>query len=951
MNAKTHIVDFNASEALDLSIVGGKGANLGRLTQARFEVPPGFVVTTDAYSAFLTETGLAAKLPGVLDALRYDDQELLEAATARLREAIVEASVPDQIATAIARAYEALGASRHVAVRSSGTAEDLEGASFAGMHDTYLDIQSSATVVDAVKRCWASLWTARAVSYRHSKGFNSDQIRIAVVVQVMVSSEVSGVMFTANPITAATDELVINASWGLGEMIVQGVVTPDEFTVKALRPLAVGFDRLHSGSAGNASTLMIKSRTLGSKEQRMVRNPASGCGTVTEIVSESERSKFSLSDAEIIELSELGRKVQTYYEEMPQDIEWGLAEGKFYLLQTRPVTGVAFDWAADMESFQWAPDDDNALWTGQFALLLTGAKSPMYYHWVTDSDSAGYYAIGNALDIPELMGPSYYTNNDADTQRPARHQIHKYYRGEVYLNGEFEKLMVEKTYLPILRTPEITPFLPPEYAKEIHAKPFDHEEFRRCFAHLKQVAPDAGLFEVIDRVQKFVDVDMAGDEFDASKLPDMTALSDAALKQALNDQWLVASRYTGYSMIVYFVYWQQMSTLMERMIAWWYDGDNKNAYAELCQGVNTRSKTQQENIGLYEFAELIRNSAALQTLFAKHNGADFFKALDSSDEGRAFMTKYREFVREHGHRGHEDRDFGYPRRFEDPSVDYRSLSILLSGGRHESPYEVEEKLANRRAVVLEDVLNNVRRDPFMGSLKADAIKTVHAWVLRFIEVRDDERWAYEKSLLCAKLYCREIGRRCVERGLLDDPEHFLMFTKDEMFDLLDGRMGGKLARAKAVARRRDYDRALERTHEFPMFMRDGREVATAKTEGGLIGTGWTSGVVTATARVVSRLSEVNRVKQGDILVCQSTDPGWTPVFMLLSGIVIETGGVLTHAVCLSREYGLPAVQLRGARKLIPDGATITINGATGEVVIVDEGEGEPKREPEATVAS
>jgi pyruvate,water dikinase len=399
----------------------------------------------------------------------------------------------------------------------------------------------------------------------------------------------------------------------------------------------------------------------------------------------------------------------------------------------------------------------------------------------------------------------------------------------------------------------------------------------------------------------------------------------------------VAPKYTSFSMILYFVYTPQMFTLFAKMISAWYDGDNEHAFAHLCQGVQVRSKTLQENLGLFELAEQIRASAELSALFEKHQDGDFFGALADSEAGRTFLQHYGDFVRVHGHRGHEDRDFGYPRRLEDPSIDVRSFKLMLSRDHPESPYELEKKLTEQREIALEDVLRNVRRTPIVGTLKAEAIKVVYNWIQKFIAIRDDERWAYELSSMCAKLYCREIGRRCVERGLLEDQEDFLMFTKDELFDLLDGRAGAKLALAKVIGRRRDYDRSMMRTHEFAGYIRGGREVSEGTVEEtGLVGTGWTSGSVTATARVVNRLSEINRVKQGDILVCQSTDPGWTPVFMLLSGIVIETGGVLAHAVCLSREYGLPSVQLTGARKLIPDGATITVNGSTGEITIVDD---------------
>lgn len=917
--------------------VGGKGVNLGLCAQAGFPVPSGFTVTTDAYDAFVRETRLGEVIARSLDGANYEDAADLETRTAEIRAKIVAAELPDALATEIFAAYAELGFDTFVAVRSSGTAEDLAEASFAGLHDTFLNVLGGSAIVDAVRECWTSLWTARAVTYRHQSGLNDiAAIRMAVVVQTMIEPEISGVMFTANPITTATDELVVNASWGLGELVVQGSVTPDEYVVKAVRPLAVGFDDRYR-PADSAGALQVKARTVGTKEQRMMRDPDTGHGNVMTEVPPAERSALTLSDDQVLELAELGRRVQSFYEDMPQDIEWAFANGAFYLLQSRPITGVAFDWAADMESFQWAADDDTALWSSVYADVVTGAKSPLYYQWLTDTDSSGFYAIGNLLGIPELMGPSYFTNGGADVNRPARHQIHKYYRCEVYHNTEFERILLEKTFVPALRSSEISPWISLEQAQQVHATRFSYAAFVRSFAQLKLAAPEVGLFKVLDLVQEFIDTGV--EHSDPAVLGDISALSDRDLKRAIGDQWYVCAKYTPYGLINFVVYYRQMMSLLARMISDWYDGDNENAYAELCQGVDTRSKTLEENIRLYDLAGRIRASQKLSALFAAHRGADFFTALETSEEGRAFLDHYRDFVHEHGHRGHEDRDFAYPRRYEDPAIDYRSFQLLLARDHPESPHELEQKLTAQREKTFEDVVQNVRRAPITGMLKAEAIKLVYAWVQKFIRIRDDERWAYEKSSLCAKLLCREAGRRCVERGMIEDQEDFILFTKDELYDLLDGRMGVKLARAKVAQRRIDHDRALERTHDYPLYMRDGREVALASTEGhgdGLIGTGWTSGTVTATARVVNRLSEIDRVKQGEILVCQSTDPGWTPVFMLIAGIVIETGGVLAHAVCLAREYGLAAVQLPGARKHIPDGATVTINGSSGEITVLDE---------------
>ena len=207
-----NIIWFTDPAGTDIDKVGGKGANLGRLANAGFPVPPGFVVDTGAYLAHIES--IRTDISGALAKISYDDAEALEKAVEQIRGWIIAAGMPANIAAGITNAYAQLG-DVYVAVRSSGTAEDLEGASFAGLHDTYLDIKGADDVLDAVKRDWASLWTARAVAYRKSGGF-TEFPSIAVVVQTMVASEVSGVMFTGNPLNAATDEIMLNASWGLG---------------------------------------------------------------------------------------------------------------------------------------------------------------------------------------------------------------------------------------------------------------------------------------------------------------------------------------------------------------------------------------------------------------------------------------------------------------------------------------------------------------------------------------------------------------------------------------------------------------------------------------------------------------------------------------------------------------------------------------------------------------
>ncbi len=341
------VLRFDEPGSEDKVRVGGKGVNLGLCAQQGFAVPPGFTVTTEAYETFLIETGMDRTIAEKLEGADYDDTLDLERRTQEIRDAIVATPLPDALATGISAGYTALGGDTYVAVRSSGTAEDLAEASFAGLHDTFLNVRGEQEVRDAVRRCWASLWTTRAAAYRHRQGLNDIvAIRMAVVVQTMVEPEVSGVMFTGNPITTATDEVVVNASWGLGEAVVQGFVTPDEYVVKVERPLSIGFV-YDVVLADQDITLRLKRANVGTKEQRMVRDPVTGQGSVIEDVPQAEQSVLTLSEAQVLELAELGLRVQDFYEDMPQDIEWAMTGGQFYLLQARPITGVKFDWAAD----------------------------------------------------------------------------------------------------------------------------------------------------------------------------------------------------------------------------------------------------------------------------------------------------------------------------------------------------------------------------------------------------------------------------------------------------------------------------------------------------------------------------------------------------------------------------------------------------------------------------
>ena len=311
------VLPFAAIDRSSVSVVGGKAANLGELTQAGFPVPPGFCVTTEAYALVAEEAGLESMLAELAAASADDTMQLAKvAAAARAR--LLAAPMPERIAEAIRKAYGELehAAPVPVAVRSSATAEDLPFASFAGQQETYLNIIGIEALLDAVRRCWASLWTDRAVSYRASLGIDPRAVRLAVAVQQMVDATVAGVLFTAHPLTGQRRQAVIDASPGLGEAVVSGAVNPDHFVV-------------------HTATGEITQRRLG---QKLLAVRATAGGGTQRVELTGGNTEACLSDEQIRALAALGARVEAHYG-VPQDIEWAIdPSGKLWLVQSRPIT-------------------------------------------------------------------------------------------------------------------------------------------------------------------------------------------------------------------------------------------------------------------------------------------------------------------------------------------------------------------------------------------------------------------------------------------------------------------------------------------------------------------------------------------------------------------------------------------------------------------------------------
>lgn len=317
--AKTaQVAWFSDVDKDDVSIVGGKGANLGEMTQAKFPVPPGFIVTANAYYKFIKDNNLETKIKHLVNTVNFEKQDSIVQVSNHIKKEIMHGEVSDELKKDVFKAYKALGGvfkDALVAVRSSATAEDLATASFAGQQETYLNIKGEANLMHSIREGWASLFEPRAMFYRHEQHFDHLKVGIALVVQKMIESEKSGIMFTIDPVTNDKTKIVIEAIYGLGEYIVQGKVTPDHYEIsKEERKVLVK----------QTAEQKVKYVLKGGKNKEVK-------------LSKKEGSKQKISEKEILTLSELGRKLEKHYY-FPQDIEWAIEKGNIYIVQTRAVT-------------------------------------------------------------------------------------------------------------------------------------------------------------------------------------------------------------------------------------------------------------------------------------------------------------------------------------------------------------------------------------------------------------------------------------------------------------------------------------------------------------------------------------------------------------------------------------------------------------------------------------
>jgi pyruvate,water dikinase len=856
---KPYILPLSGPGA-DLETVGGKGASLARLTNAGLPVPDGFHITTAAYRQFVSanhlQTGILAAL-GEVDASRPAS---LESASRAIRRLFAGATLPAELASAIVDAYGSLpGANPPVAVRSSATAEDLPEASFAGQQETYLNIRGADRLLAAVKNCWASLWTGRAISYRLRQGIPPESVALAVVVQLLVNAEAAGILFTANPLNARRDELVINAAWGLGEAVVGGAVTPDTIAVR------------------KADRKIIRRETA-DKQVMTVRTEN---GTAEQPVPDGLRNIPVLSDEKAAELARLGMQIEDLYG-MPVDIEWALADGKFTILQARPVT------ALPEAPVEWIrPNPKGIFMRGSVVDLMPDPLSPLFL----------------TLGIPTFLRQMRPLAKRVIGSEP---NLGEYYLTHInsyaYMSASFPLegwLWVLFRQLPAY--PRLLRQLVPLWRDEMHP------QYQAYAAGLKEKQPaEMESAELWRTSQEILDAAMYY----------ICALLFATMGASAGAEILTTRAY---------------DKLAKR------DGDPPASVLLMgWDNIPVRSEKS-----LYDIAVWAAQDEELKAYLLSTPAESLTAQLDSPDSAPVplfaeFAARFQAHLEQFGHIIFQ-LDFAADLPLDHPEPMLENIKMYLRG-EGSNPHERQRASAQRRIQTSGAILSRLkgwRRWAFSKALRAGQAMA---------EVREDALAEIGLGYPALRSMLRELGRRFVAAGAIQQAEDIFWLEKAEIAALVDG---DRTSRQAQVAERKEYWRRLKRETPPPMIpvrkrvMGVKTDIFVAHSQDGqaadvLKGVPTSGGKVTAPACVLHGPQDFDQMRPGDVLVAGATTPAWTPLFAMASAVVTDIGGPLSHGSIVAREYGIPAVMGTGvATRRIADGQTITVDGDAGTVTLLE----------------
>lgn len=886
------VLFFNQIDKASLPYVGGKGANLGELTKSGFLVPEGFCVTTYGYNDFIQTSTEVENYFKSLDTLDVEQLDNLSELGAKIRNHLNTLTIPKHLEDSILEAWKKIGKGHYYAVRSSATAEDLPSASFAGQQDTYLNIKGEEQLINHVRKCWASLFTDRAIAYRMKNGFDHRKVFLSVVVQKMVTPDVSGIMFTADPITGHRKIVSIDASYGLGEALVSGIVTPDLYQVK--------------------DNTIIKKQIA---EKKIAIYSLSDGGTVTEQIPVSKQKEQALKDNYILELAKLGKGIEEHYG-FPQDIEWGLADNKLYILQSRPIT-----------SLYPAPSAlDNQLHvylSFGHQQMMTDALKPMGISVMKTVFPFGKdgTSLSESKSIVDAGGRIYADLTGLLAIKRVRKNIVKLlYNFDYLIANAISEVIQRQEFLQKLKTDKNVKHGLIKFFFPILSKLLMNLLFRNPKLGLQKV--EAHVSEKVNQYKQDIS-NKAG----AERLKAVQENLGSLLLYFF--QVLFPYPFTG---VVTF-------KIIEALSHKWL-GDVKEI--QLINKSLPGNVTTEMGLALGDVADIARHYPEVLAYLNQVKNNDLFAGLDKVRGGKEFKIAFTEFIDTYGMRCPGEIDITRTRWNEAPEQLIPAIFSHVQSykpGEHRSNFQAGSKEAEQAA---SELINRLKKTPG-GFIKARLMSRMIKAFRNLMALREHPKFMLIQIFDISKKVILEETRDLMARGILNQEKDVYYLTLPELISLVGNDQNKETINSTIAKRKEDFARYSELTP--PRVMTSDGEIITGRynvdaPEGALIGSPVSAGIIEGRARVVLKPEEA-KLEKGDILVAPFTDPGWTPLFLSAKGLVLEVGGLMTHGAVVAREYGIPAVVgVENATKQIKDGQIIRVNGELGYVEIVSGNKGE-----------
>ncbi|MHA2181410.1 MAG: PEP/pyruvate-binding domain-containing protein, partial [Promethearchaeota archaeon] len=881
--------------------VGNKALNLCILIKNRFSVPTGFVIKSNAYDSFINSNNLSEQIHKFLEEIDYEIYETIEKCSESIQNTIERSHLPSKLIEELKFKYEGYS-SNFVAVRSSASAEDLPTASFAGQYDTYLNLSNFDQILRYIKKCFASIWTIRAISYRHRNKVPHEKVKIAIIVQKMVSAKTAGVLFTLNPLTSNNNELLLESNFGLGESIVSGKGSPDQFIIQKLKKGA----------------LNILTKRIGRKE--IAAHPKSkddGGGIEYVELKEDLKQESSLSDSDIIKLAKLGLQIEKKFNRIPQDIEWAIdQDNRIYILQTRPITAIKSE-ETPSEIF-WTRGYSDDYWNDNV--------SPLYFELLGDHITK----IVN-IELNSIMG---YKRMDSE--------LLKLYNAHVYFNLNVLKKKVENEIPKFLRNEDVLNYFPEgsgPYGK-ITMKNLPFHIINRIVAELRISFhdPNGGMSKTAEaydnwNLETFIPF---CNEFGKvlQKLIEGGEFKDLiSLAEDIDHLMIPHFRLIRYGIPVHNI---GMNLLVQYLLTRFLSKEESIKYYPIMVSGLTNKLTE-TNDQVHHIASLINKSQELKSIFINQESSDIYDILSTKKDPsfKNFLSEFEIFLNEFGDRGFT-REIYYPRWKELPMSNLFDLLKSLVIDHREEMEIIKAKNMKEREQIKRHVEKKIKSQRF-GLIKWKILSLILKNSRKYISFRENQRFNLDKWITMNREVYFEIGRRLVKKGIITQENQIFFLWKDEIKKIGLNRYTDQEIQNLTSEIIQRYE--VFKIHENrlpPKFLLGSREFDDLekynKNSKVFRGIPASQGTTIAPIHVIHDINLISTVRAGEILVIPQTDPGWTPVFSKIGGLITETGGMLSHGAVVSREYGIPAVtNVSNACKMFKNGQLVMINGFDGTV--------------------